>query len=244
MIIKLILLIVIWSWKCGNLLRNKLTSLQTLVNRVSSTTLSIFPHWISKLRIRKYQYHSKASSGAGRFSKNLCLCKKSRFIVDNCKSGQHNRQHTFMHHKLQHKTTSNNIPYTGLDVKGRKKGKTKIPSPHRRNQMIHDINLRQDATRLQSTKMKPPFMPFDDQNLCNYSILKDPKYIDCFCINFLCYCVLNQFDLNTDLIDNVFSTKDILQPTKKPKNVGHTNQNRRKQQAKKNHASKTKNSGV
>ena len=46
--IKIISFIVIWSWKCGNILRNKITSLRTLVNRVYSTTLNLFPVWISK----------------------------------------------------------------------------------------------------------------------------------------------------------------------------------------------------
>ena len=58
----------IWSWKHGNMSRNKITSLLTLVNRVCSTTLSIFLHWISKLCIQKYKNYSKTSSGMGRFS--------------------------------------------------------------------------------------------------------------------------------------------------------------------------------
>ena len=62
-----------------------------------------------------------------------------------------------MHCKLQHKTTSTDIPYTSLKVKGRNKGKTKIPSPRRRNRIICAINLCQDATRHESTKLKLHF---------------------------------------------------------------------------------------
>ena len=86
--------------------------------------------------------------------------------------------------------------------------------------MIRAINLCQDATLRGSTKSKPPFLPFDEQNLCNDYILKDTEYIDRFCINFPCNCVLNQVDQDTDLLDNVFLTKVVLQPTKKSRSVG------------------------
>ena len=62
--------------------------------------------------------------------------------------------------------------------------------------------------------MKPHIHPFDEPDLCNNFIWKNPEYIDYFCINFTCHCVLNQVDLDTDLLDNVLLTKDILQPTK------------------------------
>ena len=75
-----------------------------------------------------------------------------------------------MHCKLQHKTTPADIAYTGLKVKGRKKSKTKILSLCRKNRMIHAIKFCQDATRFESTKMKPPFMHFDEPNLCNDNI--------------------------------------------------------------------------
>ena len=68
---------------------------------------------------------------------------------------------------------------------GRNKGKTKIPSPRRQNRMICAINLCQDATRHESKKMKPPLLPFDEPDLCNDYILKDPEYIDRFVLIFL-----------------------------------------------------------
>ena len=86
--------------------------------------------------------------------------------------------------------------------------------------MIRAINLRQDATCLESTRIKPPFLPFNEPNMCNDYILRDPEYIDRFCINFPCHCVLNQVDSDTDLLDNVLLTKDVLQPTEKPRSVG------------------------
>ena len=76
--------------------------------------------------------------------------------------------------------------------------------------MIWAINFCQDTTLRGSTKNKPPFLPFDEPNLCNDYILRDSEHIDHFCINFPCHCVLNQVNLNTDLLDNVLLKKDVL----------------------------------
>ena len=59
--------------------------------------------------------------------------------------------------------------------------------------MICAINISQDATCQEYTKVKPPFLPYDEPNLCNDYILKDPVYIDRSCINFLCHCVIDKF---------------------------------------------------
>ena len=69
--IKLISLLVIWSWKFDNMLKNKIKILQTAVNQLCAIVFNIFPHWISKPCIQKDQNHSKASIGVGRFSQNL-----------------------------------------------------------------------------------------------------------------------------------------------------------------------------
>ena len=76
--------------------------------------------------------------------------------------------------------TPTNIPYMGLKVKGRNKGKTKLPSPCRLKQMICAIKLCQDATRQEFTAMKPPFLRYGELDLCNDYILKDLYYIDRF----------------------------------------------------------------
>ena len=123
---KLISLLVIWSWKYNNVLKEKNTSLQTLVIRICQATLNIFPDWISKHCIQKYKNHSKMSSGAGRFAQNLCACKKSQYNVWNFKSGRHNRRHTFRRCNSRYRSTSTNIPYYSFKVKERKKGNTKV----------------------------------------------------------------------------------------------------------------------
>ena len=63
-------------------------------------------------------------------------------------------------------------------------------------------------------KMNPPFLSFDEPNLCNHYIFMDPEYSDRFCSFF------NQIDSNTNLLDNILSTKVIVRPTKKPRSVG------------------------
>ena len=86
--------------------------------------------------------------------------------------------------------------------------------------MICAINRRQDASLYESTNMKPPFLPFDEPNLCNNFILMDLENIDRSCINFLCHCVLNQVNSDINLLDNMDLKKVVLRPTKKPRSVG------------------------
>ena len=61
---------------------------------------------------------------------------------------------------------------------------------------------------------------FDEPNLCNNYILRDPEYNDRFCINFSCHCVLNQVNSSTDLLDNVLFTKVFIRITEKLRIVG------------------------
>ena len=89
----------------------------------------------------------------------------------------------------------------------------------RQNRIICAINFYQDATRQEITKVKPPSLPYDKPAICNDYILKDPVYIDRFCINFLCNWVLNQVDSDTNLLDNKLLRKEVLRPTKKTRSV-------------------------
>ena len=61
--------------------------------------------------------------------------------------------------------------------------------------------------------MKPPFVLFNEQNLCNDFIFMDQEYNDWLCF-------LNQVDLNTYLLATVLLTTVVVQPTKKPRSVG------------------------
>ena len=112
------------------------------------------------------------------------------------------------------------MPYLGLKVKARNKGATKLPSSCRHSRMIRAINCRQDATRQEPIDMKQPFLPYGGPDLCNDYILKEPKYIDRFCINFPFYCALEQISSDTNLLDNLVLWKEVLRPTKKLRSVG------------------------
>ena len=138
--LKLISLLVIWSYNCNNAVKKKVTHLGTSIARVCWSTLNIIPQWISKPRTRKPKNHRISSSGAWRFAQNLGTCKQSYCDIQNCKSGRRNRRHSFKRHKPRHRPIYTNIPYDGLMVKGRKKGTTKPPSPRRRNRMLRAIN--------------------------------------------------------------------------------------------------------
>ena len=122
--LKLISLLVIWSYDCSNVTKKKVTHLGSSIVQVFRSTLNIIPHWISKPRIKRSIKHQKSSSGAGRFALNLRICKYSHYDTRNCKSGRHNRRHSFKRrrtrHGTQYKPISTNIPYDGLKVKGRK----------------------------------------------------------------------------------------------------------------------------
>ena len=122
--------------------------------------MNIFPHRISKPCIRKHKNHSKTSSGAERFAQNPCACKKSQYDVRNCKSGRHNRRHTFKRCNSQYKPKSTNIPYYGFKVKGRKKENTKTPSPCQQNRMLHTIKHHHNTFSLEFYKNVTTFSTF------------------------------------------------------------------------------------
>ena len=160
------------------MLKKKITSLQTLVIRVYWTTLNTFPNWISKSFIQKHKNRSKVSNGAGKSARNLWICKKSQYNLQNYKSGRHNQYHTFRRCKPKYKSISTNIPSFGLKVKGIKNGKTKPPSLYKQNQMLNAIKHCQDISLWKSTRIEPPFLPFDEPNSCNDCVFIDQKYND------------------------------------------------------------------
>ena len=86
--------------------------------------------------------------------------------------------------------------------------------------MIPTIDRRQDTTHQEHTEVKPPFLFHCVLDLCNDIILKNPVYIDCFCINFPCHYVLDGVDLDTNLLDIALLWKNFLRPTIKPRSVG------------------------
>ena len=79
--------------------------------------------------------------------------------------------------------------------------------------MLHAIKHCHYTSLSNSTKMLPPFLPFDEPNLCNDYIFMNSEYN-----NRLRF--LNQVDVDTNLLHNVILHQVIIQPTKKPRSVG------------------------
>ena len=116
---KLISLLVIWSCYCTEITMKKVTQLSTSIVQVFQSALTIIPEWISKPRIKKSFKQQKTSNGAGRFTVNLRKCKYSDYDVQNCKSGRHNRRHSFKRHSSLHRPCLPNNTYKTLTVEGR-----------------------------------------------------------------------------------------------------------------------------
>ena len=111
--------------------------------------IASFFDWKCTPTLRRDKNRDKASHGAGKFSKKLCNSKKSSYNERNCKSGRHNRRHSFLRHKLS-KTCqdANTTSLLALKVKTRSVGGTKYPSPRRRDRMIWAIHRRQVREQL------------------------------------------------------------------------------------------------
>ena len=139
LVLKLISLLVIWSYYCSNVTKKKVTHLGLSIVQAFRSTLNIIPQWISKPESFKYR---KARNGAGWFALNLHKCKNSYYHVRNCKSGRHNRHHSFKQHRPWHKPIPSNIAHDGLKVKGRKEY-TSL-SPRRRFRMLRATICCQD----------------------------------------------------------------------------------------------------
>ena len=137
----------------------------SLIVQVFRSTLNIILQWISKPQIKRSFKHQKASNGAGNFAINLRKCKYSHYNVRNCKSGRHNRRHSFKQHRLRHKPCPTNITYDGLKVKGRK-GHTS-PSPRRQNRMLRVTIRCQDDIIRRSIRCKSSLLHFNKLDINN-----------------------------------------------------------------------------
>ena len=73
--------------------------------------------------------------------------------------------------------------------------------------MLHSINQCQNTSLKEFTRMEPPFLPFDEPNLCNNCIFIDQNYDDRLYF-------FKQVDSNTDLLDNVLLIKSLYDQPK------------------------------
>ena len=128
---KLIYLILLLSWIFQDIV---LPRLHSSVNYVCKIVLPHLPDWEYTPTLRRDKNWDKASHGAGKFSKKLRNSKKSCYNERNCKSGKHNRRHSFLRRKpLKIRQDTNKTSLPDLKVKTRSVGGTKYPSPCRRD---------------------------------------------------------------------------------------------------------------
>ena len=136
--------------------------------------------------------------------KKLRSSKESCCNGCNCKSGKHNRRHTFLRRKplkIRQDTSMTSLP--DLKVKARSDGETKFPSPRRQDRVIPDIHHRKVAEHLDLSSLNQYILPYDEPDLYNDFITKEPDYKDHFNINFPCHCVLGQVLLDSKPLDDL-----------------------------------------
>jgi len=191
----------------------------TSLHETLTYALNILSKWISKLRCQRHKKQHKTSHGARKLSQSLRASKKLWYNERYCKSERHSWRHTFVHRNSQNKNTSTN-PNLELEIKGRNKKETKFPSSCRPDWRLCVICYYQNANHQEPTNISQPFLPYNEYNLCNDYISKEPSHDDRFCINFPCHYVFGHVLLDTNPLDNVDSWKKVVRPTKKPRSAG------------------------
>ena len=75
---------------------------------------------------------------------------------------------------------------------------------------------RQVAEHLESIDLSQHILPYDEPDLYNDYITKEPDSVDRFYINCPRHCVLGHGLLDSDPLDNLGPWKEVVQPTKTP----------------------------
>ena len=76
---------------------------------------------------------------------------------------------------------------------------------------------RQVAEHLESIDLSQHILPYDEPDLYNDYITKEPDSVDRFYINCPRHCVLGHGLLDSDPLDNLGPWKEVVRPTKKPR---------------------------
>ena len=122
---KLIYLILLLSWIFQD---NVLLRLYSSINYVCNIVLPHFFDWKCTPTLRRDKNRDKASHCARKFLKKLRNSKNSCYNERNCKSGKHNRRHSFLRYKpLKTHQDANATSLPDLKVKTRSVGETKYP---------------------------------------------------------------------------------------------------------------------
>ena len=195
---------------------------ETLSEVVSSTPIAIC-NWINKPHIQYTKKYCKTSNGSGKFSNNLRTSKKPSYNEQNCKSGRHSCQHTFMKHKSRTKRATTNTSSQDLKIKDRKFWTFKSPPPRRLNHMLRAINFwkhRQDINDTEDYSSS-----YDEPDLCNDYISMEKDKADRFSTSFPRHCVFGHVLLDNNPLDEVDSWKELVRPFKKPRSVDQRKSN-------------------
>ena len=157
MIDKLIYLILLLSWIFHDIV---LPRLHSSIDYVCEIVLPHLCDWKCTPTLCRDKNQDKTSHGAGKFSKKLRNSKNSCYNERNCKSGKHNRRHSFLRYKpLKTRQDVNVTSLPDLKVKTRSVGETKYPSPRRRDRMIQAIHRHQAAEQLNLSNLSQHILP-------------------------------------------------------------------------------------
>ena len=141
------------------------------------------------------------------------VSKEPSYNECNCKSGRHNCQHTFIRckpWKICQDINTTCLPNMDLKVKTRNTDKTKLPLLRRQDRMICAKHRWQVAEHLESIEVSQRILPYDEPDLYNGYITKEPDCMDRFCINFPRRCVLGHVLLDSDLLNDLGPWKEVL----------------------------------
>ena len=148
---------------------------------------------------------------SGKFLKNLRSSKESCYNERNCKSGKHNRQHSFLRRKpLKIRQDTNTTSLPDLKVKTRSVRWTKYPSSRRQDRIIRAVHRRQVAKQLSLSDLCQHILPYDEPDLYNDFITKEVDYKDRFIINFPRHCVLRHVLSDSDPFDDLGPWKEVV----------------------------------
>ena len=133
---KLLHLILFCTFEASNIAKKSIIYIHKTIYETITSTPNIISNWINKPRLHYVKKRCITNHGSGKFSQYLCASKNLWYNEHNCESGQHDRRHTFMHHKCQEKFTPTNDSNPDLKIKSRKKGVTKSPPLGRWDQIL------------------------------------------------------------------------------------------------------------
>ena len=109
------------------------------------------------------------------------------------------------------------MSYQDLKIKSRKLGNFKSPPPQRRDRMLRAINHGENC---QNNRDNDQYvLSYNKPDLCNDYISMEQGSADRFSINFPRYCVLGHVLLDTNLLDEMDSWRELTRPTNKPRSV-------------------------